>query len=352
MLGYIEDVGIDDENRHDPKEYRDDFYKGQTDSFVGTRSPFTTRITITGPADFTINSVGTKTADTVNGWPPDRRLGERSPGEFFQRDRGAVAGRARRGNGHLLSTPPIPTTSPRCARASTPPARYYSQWFFEYPWRELKLSEFPNLATYAQGFPDQHHILRRDRLLDREQPGDSRRLRDHRSRVRPPVVGQYPDAGQGARRQHPRGGHRPLLDDPARRTGQGTQRPDRFLQAPGGELRPRPSGRFRAAAGQDHRRTTRRYDGDLRQGGLGVLDAPQPDGARASAGRHAERLSRLITATPTTRCCKTSWPQCVPFAADTVGLRRIHSSVVFRGRRPRISSSRTRKRPRKGRTGK
>ena len=31
--------------------------------------------------------------------------------------------------------------------------RYYSQWFHEYPWRELKLSEFPSLATYAQGFP-------------------------------------------------------------------------------------------------------------------------------------------------------------------------------------------------------
>ena len=31
--------------------------------------------------------------------------------------------------------------------------RYYSQWFFEYPWRELKLSEFPNIASYAQGFP-------------------------------------------------------------------------------------------------------------------------------------------------------------------------------------------------------
>ena len=65
MLGYMEEAGIDDENRHDPKEYRDDFYKGQTDSFVGTRAPFTTKITITGPADFTINSVGTKTADTV-----------------------------------------------------------------------------------------------------------------------------------------------------------------------------------------------------------------------------------------------------------------------------------------------
>ena len=30
-------VGIDDENRQDPKEYRDDFYKGQTESFVGAR---------------------------------------------------------------------------------------------------------------------------------------------------------------------------------------------------------------------------------------------------------------------------------------------------------------------------
>ena len=31
--------------------------------------------------------------------------------------------------------------------------RYYSRWFYPYPCRELKLSEFPTLATYAQGFP-------------------------------------------------------------------------------------------------------------------------------------------------------------------------------------------------------
>ncbi|MHC4825711.1 MAG: M1 family aminopeptidase, partial [Planctomycetota bacterium] len=30
--------------------------------------------------------------------------------------------------------------------------RYYSEWFHPYPWQELKLSEFPALATYAQGF--------------------------------------------------------------------------------------------------------------------------------------------------------------------------------------------------------
>ena len=31
--------------------------------------------------------------------------------------------------------------------------RYYSEWFRPFPWRELKLSEFPGLASYAQGFP-------------------------------------------------------------------------------------------------------------------------------------------------------------------------------------------------------
>ncbi|MCX5690931.1 MAG: M1 family aminopeptidase [Planctomycetota bacterium] len=30
---------------------------------------------------------------------------------------------------------------------------YYSQWFHPYPWRDLKITEFPGVATYAQGFP-------------------------------------------------------------------------------------------------------------------------------------------------------------------------------------------------------
>jgi ABC-2 type transport system permease protein len=30
--------------------------------------------------------------------------------------------------------------------------RWYSEWFLPYPWKELKLSEFPGLAGYAQGF--------------------------------------------------------------------------------------------------------------------------------------------------------------------------------------------------------
>jgi aminopeptidase N len=31
--------------------------------------------------------------------------------------------------------------------------RHYAEWFGPYPWQELKISEFPALAFYAQGFP-------------------------------------------------------------------------------------------------------------------------------------------------------------------------------------------------------
>jgi len=30
--------------------------------------------------------------------------------------------------------------------------KWYSAWFGEYPWKVLKVSQFPNLASYAQGF--------------------------------------------------------------------------------------------------------------------------------------------------------------------------------------------------------
>ena len=152
MLGFQDSVGVDDENSQDPKEYRDDFYKGQTDSFVGARSPFTTKITVTGPSEFTINSVGTKTADSVKDgrrtvvWESD------FPVSFFN----VIAGRweVERGEGTAVYYDRRhPYNVGEMREALDAARRYYSEWFFAYPWHELKLSEFPNLATYAQGFP-------------------------------------------------------------------------------------------------------------------------------------------------------------------------------------------------------
>jgi ABC-2 type transport system permease protein len=151
-LGYVEEAGIDDENRHEPKEFRDDYYNGQTDSFVGTRAPFTTKIQITGPADFTLNSVGAKTAETVKDgrrtavWESDH------PVSFFN----VIAGRwqVERGDGTAIYYDSGHAYNITEMRESLDAARrYYSEWFHPYPWGELKLSEFPNLASYAQGFP-------------------------------------------------------------------------------------------------------------------------------------------------------------------------------------------------------
>jgi ABC-type transport system involved in multi-copper enzyme maturation permease subunit len=152
VLGFSEQVGIEDDNRYEPKEYADDFYEGQTDSMLGARAPFTTRIKLTGPADFTLNSVGTKIEETVKGgrrtavWESDH------PVCFFN----VAAGKwdVRRGEGTaVFHHPGHPYNVDEMLRSLDAARKYFSAWFYPYPWKELKLSEFPNLATYAQGFP-------------------------------------------------------------------------------------------------------------------------------------------------------------------------------------------------------
>jgi ABC-2 type transport system permease protein len=152
VLGFLETVGIDDENKYDSREYPDDFYEGQTDSFVASRTPYSTRIRVTGPASLTINSVGTKVEDTVTEGRRTVVWETEHPVSFFN----VIAGRwaVERGEGTAVFYHPGHRYNIAEMRTSLDAARrYYSEWFFAYPWKELKLSEFPNLATYAQGFP-------------------------------------------------------------------------------------------------------------------------------------------------------------------------------------------------------
>jgi ABC-type transport system involved in multi-copper enzyme maturation permease subunit len=152
VLGFAENFGVEDEDRLEPKEYPDDFYLGQTDCLLGSRSPFTTRLKITGPADFIINSVGIKTQDTVIGnrrtvvWESDH------PVSFYN----IVVGKwnVKRGNGtEVYYHPGHPYNVDEILGCLDASRKYYSEWYYPYPWKELKLSEFAALATYAQGFP-------------------------------------------------------------------------------------------------------------------------------------------------------------------------------------------------------
>ena len=178
LLGFQDSVGVDDENRQDPKEYRDDFYKGQTDSFIGARAPYTTKITVTGPADFTINSVGTKTAESVKDgrrtvvWESD------FPVSFFN----VIAGRWKVEHGEGTAVYYYrghPYNIGEMREALDAARRYYSEWFYPFPWRELKLSEFPNLASYAQGFPTNITFSEGIGFLTSSTPREPRRVRDH-----------------------------------------------------------------------------------------------------------------------------------------------------------------------------
>jgi ABC-type transport system involved in multi-copper enzyme maturation permease subunit len=152
VVGYLEGVGVDEDNKSDPKVWRKDWYEGITKSGFGNNLPQTTRLTIHAPAEYTLNSVGTLTSDTVeNGtrtsvWESDH------PVNFFN----VVAGKwnVKRGQGTAIYYHPGHEYNVDEMLECLDGAReHYSEWFYPYPWKELKLSEFPGIASYAQGFP-------------------------------------------------------------------------------------------------------------------------------------------------------------------------------------------------------
>jgi len=152
-VGYDEQIGIEeDKNRYESRVYPDDFYVGRTEPAFGSGSAFTARIEVSGPAEYRYNSVGVLESERVEGgvrtvvWKTDRKV----------RILNVVAGRwaEARGEGTAIYYHPEHTYNIDELMAGLNGARkYYSEWFREYPWTELKLSEFPGLATYAQGFP-------------------------------------------------------------------------------------------------------------------------------------------------------------------------------------------------------
>jgi len=152
-IGYLEQVGIDEDNSFEPREYPGDFYEGITPNGFGLQGrPYTTRIRVTGPEEFQFNSVGVLTESSVSEgrrtvvWESDH------PVTFFN----LVGGRwdVREGEGTAVYYHPEHTYNIDEISAALDAARkYYSEWFYPYPWQLLKLSEFPALAGYAQGFP-------------------------------------------------------------------------------------------------------------------------------------------------------------------------------------------------------
>jgi ABC-type transport system involved in multi-copper enzyme maturation permease subunit len=152
VLGYIEEAGIDKENKHEEKEYPDDFYLQRKDPAFGSAHGFSTHVRVSAPEAYTVNSVGMLERDEVSGGRRTVEWRSDHPVRFFN----VVAGRwaERRGNGTVVYYHPGHSYNiDEISEALDASRKYYSEWFYPYPWKVLKLSEFPNYATYAQGFP-------------------------------------------------------------------------------------------------------------------------------------------------------------------------------------------------------
>jgi ABC-2 type transport system permease protein len=152
QIGYNSDIGVDEDNRAEPKVIPLDFYHGLRPPRFGMPTPFMLRLQVTTPQDFSVNSVGDIIQDTVHG--NLRTLVWQSAHPIW--DFNIVGGywRVRRTAGTaVFYHPGHGVNVPEMLSALTAARRYYSRWYAPYPDRELKLSEFPALAGYAQSFP-------------------------------------------------------------------------------------------------------------------------------------------------------------------------------------------------------
>jgi ABC-type transport system involved in multi-copper enzyme maturation permease subunit len=151
VLGFLEQVGETEKNTTEPRRYRRDYYRGLTRGGYGATAWFPARITVCGPEAYTLNSVGVCTSNTVeDGWRT----------QVWETDHpvkilNIVCGRWKVKQGEQSTVfyhPGHEYNVEEMSAALDASRRWYSEWFTPYPWRELKLSEFPGLAGYAQGF--------------------------------------------------------------------------------------------------------------------------------------------------------------------------------------------------------
>ncbi len=152
LPGFQEGIGIDEDNAYDSRVYPEDHYKGLVESGFGSPTPFTTRIQVEIPEEYRVNSVGTLRHESVADgrrtvvWESDH------PVKLFN----VVAGKWEVAEGEgtkVFYHPAHDYNIEEITRALEGARRYYSEWFHPFPWNELKISEFPNQASYAQGFP-------------------------------------------------------------------------------------------------------------------------------------------------------------------------------------------------------
>ncbi|HSG38736.1 MAG TPA: M1 family aminopeptidase [Thermoanaerobaculia bacterium] len=150
--GFVGSLGWAGEDSPEPRSYPDDFWKARLAPISGQEDAFTTRIEVTAPSEYTVNSVGEKTAESARGGRTTVVWESGAPVRAVN----IVAGRwavRRRDGAAVFHHPGHPYNVEEMLNALAAARARFSEWFHPYPWRELRLSQFPNQASNAQGFP-------------------------------------------------------------------------------------------------------------------------------------------------------------------------------------------------------
>ena len=241
----MEDVGETKDNTTEPRRYTRDYWKGVTRAGYGATAWFPARMPVTGPAGYTLNSVGVCTSNTVrDGWRT----------QVWETDHpvkilNIVGGRwqVRRGDGTGLLQRGCASVQRRRNVATLDAARrWYSEWFLPYPWQELKLSEFPALAGYAQGFGTNITFSENIGFLTKNDAKTDATFLVTAHETAHQWWGNILHTRQRPRRRLPERGDRAFFDAAALRADEGPARPHGVRQGNRGALQRPPPAQRRA----------------------------------------------------------------------------------------------------------
>jgi hypothetical protein len=151
--GFIEGVGVDDKNSREAKAHPPDHWKCRVDPLFGAAWSSDVRLVIEGPEGWVLNGCGVEESRESLGGGRQRVVWKTEhPVRFFN----IVGGPLRTAVGRRTTVfydPRTPHNVPTMVRALDAARDRYGSWFAAYPWTNLRVTEFPGLAGYAQGFP-------------------------------------------------------------------------------------------------------------------------------------------------------------------------------------------------------
>ena len=170
-IGYVEGVGVDGRNETDPKDPDPDAWKGVNDPAFGSGWGSDVTMRVTGPATWQLNACGVPIDEKIDGDRKTVTWKTEHPVRFFNICGGPLVEKA--GDGvavwfnpqHEWNVEVMKDTMEKCRK-------FYGEWFAPFPRKELRLTEFPGLASYAQGFPGNITFSESIGFLSRPGKGD------------------------------------------------------------------------------------------------------------------------------------------------------------------------------------